>query len=41
RFVKHPSDAVAVGDVVRCRVLGVDLQRGRISLSLKGLPPEQ
>ncbi|MHB8927583.1 MAG: Tex family protein [Bacillota bacterium] len=40
RFVKHPSDAVAVGNVVRVRVLGVDLQRNRISLSLKGLPPE-
>ncbi|HEY3315110.1 MAG TPA: Tex family protein [Bacillota bacterium] len=41
RFVKHPADAVAVGDVVRCRVLGIDLQRSRISLSLKGLPVEQ
>jgi len=40
-FVKHPADVLAVGDVVRVRVLGVDLQRNRISLSLKGLPPEQ
>jgi protein Tex len=38
RFVKRPMDVVAVGDIVNVRVLGVDLQKGRISLSMKGLP---
>ncbi len=36
-FVKHPSEAVSVGDVVRVRVKSVDLKRGRIGLSMKGL----
>lgn len=35
RFVKHPSEVVKVGDIVKVRVLGVDLKRGRISLSMK------
>lgn len=36
-YVRHPADKVAVGDVVRVRVLGVDHQRQRISLSMKGV----
>lgn len=35
RFVKHPLDVVSVGDTVQVRVLEVDRQRGRISLSMK------
>jgi uncharacterized protein len=34
-FVKNPLDRVAVGDVVTVRVLSVDIQRCRISLSMK------
>jgi uncharacterized protein len=34
-FVRHPLDAVSVGDVVRVRVLSVDKERGRIALSMK------
>ncbi len=37
RFVKHPSQVVKVGDVVKVKVLDVDLKRGRISLTMKGL----
>jgi len=33
RFIKHPSAVVSVGDKVMVRVLSVDLQRKRISLS--------
>ncbi len=36
-FVKHPSQVVKVGDVVRVKVLEVDLKRKRISLTMKGL----
>lgn len=32
---RHPVDVAAVGDVVDCLVLGVDENRGRISLSIK------
>ena len=35
RFVKHPSEVVAIGDVVTVRVLAVDLKKKRISLSMK------
>lgn len=35
RFVKHPLDVVAVGDIVDVKVLGVDLKKKRISLSMK------
>ncbi len=34
RFVKHPSEVVAVGDTVTVWVCGVDKDRGKISLSM-------
>ncbi len=36
RFVRNPLEVVGVGDIVTVRVLGVDLTRGRIQLSMKG-----
>ena len=35
KFLKHPSEAVAVGDVVKVAVLEVDEKKKRISLSMK------
>ena len=35
RFIKHPSEALSVGDVVKVVVLGVDEKKKRISLSIK------
>ena len=35
RYVKHPMDVVAVGDVVTVRVLEVDTKRQRVSMSMK------
>ena len=35
RFIRHPSEVVKVGDVVDAAVLGVDVGKKRISLSLK------
>ena len=37
KFVKHPSEIVSVGDIVKVRVLSVDEKRKRIGLSLKGV----
>ena len=34
KFVKHPLEVVKVGDVVDVKVLGVDLQKKRISLTM-------
>jgi len=41
RFIKHPLDAVKVGQVVKVKVLEVDAGKKRISLSMKGVPQEQ
>ena len=35
KFVKHPLEVVKVGDVVDVKVLGVDLDKKRISLTMK------
>ena len=40
KFIKHPSEAVAVGDVVKVVVLDVDEKKHRISLSMKQVPEE-
>ena len=37
RYIKHPLEAVSVGDVVDVKVLGVDLKKKRISLTMKGI----
>jgi len=34
-YVKHPMDVVQVGDIVKVRVLSVDVERNRISLTMK------
>lgn len=36
RFVKHPSEVVAVGDIVQVWISSVDTQKGRIGLSMLG-----
>lgn len=35
RFVKHPLEVVSVNDIVSVKVIGVDVKKGRISLSMK------
>lgn len=37
RFIKHPFEAVRLGDVVQVKVLSVDLQKKRIALTMKGI----
>ena len=37
KYIKHPLEAVSVGDVVDVRVIGVDMKKKRISLSMKGI----
>ena len=41
RYIKHPSEVLAVGDVVKVVVLEVDEKRKRISLSIRDVPKEQ
>ena len=35
RFIKHPLEAVSVGDIVEVKVLEVDIDKNRISLTMK------
>ncbi len=37
RYIKHPSEAVKVGDIVDVMVMSVDVKRKRIQLTMKGL----
>ena len=37
RYIRHPSEVLKVGDIVRVKVLDVDLKRKRISLTMKDL----
>ncbi len=37
RFIKHPLEAVSVGDVVDVKVMSVDLKKKRIQLTMKGI----
>ena len=37
KFIKHPSEVLSVGDVVNVKVLSVDLEKKRISLTMKGV----
>lgn len=40
RFIKEPGEAVKVGQVVKVKVLAVDIPRKRISLSIKEASPQ-
>jgi len=35
RFIKHPNEVVELGDIVNVKIIKIDKERGRVSLSLK------
>ena len=35
KYIKHPKEVVKVGDIVQVKILEVEIERGRISLSMK------
>lgn len=35
KFIKHPTDVLSVGDIVKVKILDVDLKKKRISLSMR------
>lgn len=37
QYIKHPSEVLSVGQVVKVKVLSVDLEKNRISLTMKGI----
>lgn len=40
-FVKHPSELLKVGQKIKVKILGVDLAKKRISLTMKGIDEEE
>ena len=37
KYVKNPRDVVAVGDIVKVKVIGIDLEKQKVALSMKGI----
>lgn len=37
RFIKHPSEVLKVGDIVKVKILSVDVKKNRISLTMRGV----
>ncbi len=37
KFIKHPLEVVSVGDIVDVKVLGIDMKKKRIQLTMKGI----
>ena len=37
RYIKHPSEALTVGENVEVKIIGIDLDKNRIQLSMKDL----
>lgn len=37
KYIKHPSEVLSVGDIIKVKVMDVDVNKGRISLTLKGI----
>jgi len=37
KYIKHPMDVVAIGDIIKVRVLEVDAKRKRISLTMRAI----
>jgi len=35
KFIKHPIEAVAVGDIVKVRVIGIDKARERVDIGYR------
>lgn len=36
RYIKHPGEVLKVGDIVKVKILSVDVKKNRISLTMKG-----
>ena len=37
KFIRNPSEVVSVGDVVKVRVISIDMDRKKVALSMKGI----
>ncbi len=37
RYIKHPTDVLSVGDIIKVKILEVDVNKKRIALTMKGI----
>ena len=37
KFIKNPMEVVSIGDIVNVKVIGIDLDRKKVSLSMRGI----
>ena len=37
KYIKNPMDVVSIGDVINVKVIGIDYDRKKVSLSMKGI----
>lgn len=37
KFIKHPLEIVSVGDIVKVKIISIDLNKNRIALSMRGM----
>ena len=37
KFVRNPMEEVSVGDIVKVKVIGIDLLKGKVKLSMKNV----
>ena len=37
RYIKHPMDAVSVGDTVNVKIISIDRAKQRVGLTMKGM----
>ena len=37
KFVKNPSDIVSVGDIVKVKVIDIDMEKQKVKLSMKDI----
>ncbi|MBQ3432654.1 MAG: S1 RNA-binding domain-containing protein, partial [Clostridia bacterium] len=35
RYIKHPSEVLKVGDIIKVRILSIDIKKQRISLTMR------
>lgn len=35
KYIRHPSEIVSVGDIVKVKVIGIDKEKQKVSLSMK------
>ena len=37
KFVKNPSQIVSIGDIVKVKVIDIDMEKQKVKLSMKGI----